>query len=96
MAASSSTLKVVCCCCSCFLAVYYFRLKVEIDFRLKVTRAELEEMCADMFDRIGDPVKQALEAADMTMVRKTVMMMMMKIMRRRMVMMMMMMMMLLV
>ena len=70
----------------------------EIDFRLKVTRAELEEMCADMFDRIGDPVKQALEAADMTMVRKTVMMMMMKIMRmmmkimrRRMVMMMIMM-----
>jgi len=41
----------------------------DIDFRLKVTRTELEEMCTDMFKRIADPVKQALEAADMTMVR---------------------------
>ena len=43
----------------------------DIDFRLKVTRAELEEMCADLFDRIGHPIKQALQAADMTMVRRT-------------------------
>ena len=41
----------------------------EIDFRMKVTRSELEEMCSDLFDRIADPVKLALEAADMTMVR---------------------------
>lgn len=40
----------------------------DVDFRLKVTREELEEMCIDLYDRVGKPVKQALEAADMTMV----------------------------
>jgi len=37
------------------------------DFKAKVTRAELEEMCADLWKRVGGPVKQALEAADLTM-----------------------------
>jgi len=40
----------------------------DVDFRLRVTREELEEMCADLYDRVGKPVKQALEAADMTIV----------------------------
>ena len=39
------------------------------DFSAKFTRAELEEICSDLFDRVKKPVKQALEAADMTMVR---------------------------
>ena len=40
----------------------------DVDFRLKVTREELDAMCTDLYDRVGDPVRQALEAADMTMV----------------------------
>lgn len=40
----------------------------DVDFRQKVTRAELEELCSDLFERVGDPVQQALQAADMTMV----------------------------
>lgn len=40
----------------------------DVDFRLKVTREELDEMCADLYDRVREPVKQALEAAEMTMV----------------------------
>ena len=39
-----------------------------MDFRAKVSRAQLEELCEDIFQRVGEPVKQALEAADMTMV----------------------------
>eukprot|EP00058_Branchiostoma_floridae_P024583 XP_002610073.1 hypothetical protein BRAFLDRAFT_125669 [Branchiostoma floridae] len=39
----------------------------DIDFRTKVTRAELEEMCADLFDRVAGPVRSALKSADMTM-----------------------------
>ena len=40
----------------------------DVDFRLQVTRNELEEMCADLYDRFKIPVDQALKAADMTMV----------------------------
>ncbi|CAH1263019.1 HYOU1 [Branchiostoma lanceolatum] len=39
----------------------------DIDFRTKVTRADLEEMCADLFDRVAGPVRMALKSADMTM-----------------------------
>ncbi|XP_019623229.1 PREDICTED: hypoxia up-regulated protein 1-like isoform X1 [Branchiostoma belcheri] len=39
----------------------------DIDFRTKVTRVELEEMCADLFDRVAGPVRMALKSADMTM-----------------------------
>ncbi len=39
----------------------------DVDFRTKVTREEFEELCSDLFDRVGKPVSQALEAADMTM-----------------------------
>ena len=43
-------------------------LHEDIDFRTKVTRTELEEICSDLFERVSAPVRQALEAADMTMV----------------------------
>lgn len=36
----------------------------DIDFRCKVTRQELEEMCADLFDRVKAPVEQALRSAE--------------------------------
>jgi len=39
----------------------------EKDFRLKVLRSELEEMCKDLFDRVDQPIKMALDAAAMTM-----------------------------
>ena len=41
----------------------------DVDFkRTKVTRAELEEMCADLFDRATLPMEDALKAAGMTIV----------------------------
>lgn len=40
----------------------------DVDFRLRVTREELDAMCTDLYERAADPVRQALEAADMTMV----------------------------
>lgn len=41
---------------------------MEKDFKLKVTRAELEEMCHDLFERVAKPVKMALDASSMTLV----------------------------
>lgn len=35
----------------------------DIDFRLQVTREKLEEICADLFERITNPVKIALETS---------------------------------
>ena len=43
----------------------------DIDFRLKVTREDLDAMCSDLYDRVQEPVRQALEAADMTLVSRT-------------------------
>lgn len=40
----------------------------DIDFKAKVTRAEFEELCADLFERVPRPVQEALAAAEMTMV----------------------------
>ena len=40
----------------------------DVDFRLKVTREEVDAMCSDLYDRVQEPVRQALQAADMTMV----------------------------
>ena len=40
----------------------------DVDFRFKVTRADFEELCSDLLDRVEKPVTQALKAADMTMV----------------------------
>lgn len=39
------------------------------DFRAKVTRDEFETMCADLFERIGKTVADALKTSEMTMVR---------------------------
>lgn len=43
----------------------------DIDFKAKVTRAEFEQLCADLFERVPQPVKDALAAAEMTMVSIT-------------------------
>ena len=40
----------------------------DVDFSTKVTREDLESMCADLFDRVGKPVTDALNSADITMV----------------------------
>ncbi|XP_062869814.1 hypoxia up-regulated protein 1 [Trichomycterus rosablanca] len=39
----------------------------DIDFKAKVTRAEFEALCADLFDRVPGPVQQALAASEMSM-----------------------------
>lgn len=40
----------------------------DIDFKSKVTRAEFEELCADLFERVPRPVQDALTAAEMKLV----------------------------
>ncbi|XP_053408991.1 hypoxia up-regulated protein 1-like isoform X2 [Mercenaria mercenaria] len=37
------------------------------DFKMKVTRQELEEMCADMFNRVTTPIEDALKASEITL-----------------------------
>uniref|UniRef100_A0A7N8X391 Hypoxia up-regulated protein 1 n=1 Tax=Mastacembelus armatus TaxID=205130 RepID=A0A7N8X391_9TELE len=37
----------------------------DIDFKAKVTRAEFEKLCADLFERVPGPVQDALTAAEM-------------------------------
>ncbi|KAK6642072.1 hypothetical protein RUM44_013795 [Polyplax serrata] len=39
----------------------------EEDFKLLVTREELENMCKDLFDRVKDPILQALKTSGITM-----------------------------
>lgn len=43
----------------------------DIDFKAKVTRAEFEELCADLFERVPRPVQDALTAAEMKLVSVT-------------------------
>lgn len=38
------------------------------DFRFKVTREELEDLCQDLFSRIGKVVQDALTSSEMSMV----------------------------
>ncbi|KAK5643342.1 hypothetical protein RI129_007187 [Pyrocoelia pectoralis] len=38
----------------------------EIDFKLKVTRDQLESLCGDLYDRVAAPVKQALKVAGLS------------------------------
>jgi len=38
----------------------------EKDFKMKVTRVELTELCSDLFDRVSVPIKMALDTASMT------------------------------
>lgn len=39
----------------------------DIDFKSKVTRPELEELCGDLFERVSSPVQKALSSAEMNM-----------------------------
>ncbi|XP_046716925.1 hypoxia up-regulated protein 1 [Silurus meridionalis] len=39
----------------------------DIDFKAKVTRAEFEALCADLFDRVPVPVMEALAASEMSL-----------------------------
>lgn len=41
----------------------------DIDFKAKVTRAEFEALCSDLFDRVAVPVQQAIAASEMSLVR---------------------------
>ncbi|XP_024943905.1 hypoxia up-regulated protein 1 isoform X2 [Cephus cinctus] len=39
----------------------------EQDFKLQVTRDKLEELCADLFERVANPIKMALDTSALTM-----------------------------
>ncbi|XP_075696247.1 hypoxia up-regulated protein 1 isoform X2 [Rhinoderma darwinii] len=39
----------------------------DIDFKSKVTRPELEELCGDLFNRVSSPVQKALSSSEMNM-----------------------------
>lgn len=39
----------------------------DIDFKVPVQRTEFEEMCSDLFERVGGPIEMALKHASMTM-----------------------------
>ncbi|XP_059812944.1 hypoxia up-regulated protein 1 [Hypanus sabinus] len=39
----------------------------DIDFKAKVTRQKFEELCSDLFEKVTDPVHQALKTAEMQM-----------------------------
>ncbi|CAH1796844.1 unnamed protein product [Owenia fusiformis] len=39
----------------------------DIDFRAKVTRDEYEEMCKDLMERVSKPIKDAMDAAEISM-----------------------------
>nr|XP_020840473.1 LOW QUALITY PROTEIN: hypoxia up-regulated protein 1 [Phascolarctos cinereus] len=39
----------------------------DVDFKAKVTRAEFEELCGDLFERVPGPVHQALSSAEMNL-----------------------------
>lgn len=57
----------------CVFFFLFFLFQVEglmddIDFKAKVTRAEFEKLCADLFDRVPRPVQEALAVAEMKLV----------------------------
>ncbi|XP_078055237.1 hypoxia up-regulated protein 1 isoform X2 [Mustelus asterias] len=39
----------------------------DIDFKARVSRQELEEMCSDLFERVAEPVYQALKVSELKM-----------------------------
>uniref|UniRef100_A0A8C5S7P8 Hypoxia up-regulated protein 1 n=1 Tax=Laticauda laticaudata TaxID=8630 RepID=A0A8C5S7P8_LATLA len=39
----------------------------DIDFKAKVSRQELENLCSDLFERVAGPVRQALSSAEMSL-----------------------------
>lgn len=38
------------------------------DFKMKIHRSEVEEMCEDMFNRVTQPIEEALKASEITLV----------------------------
>lgn len=56
------------CLLDVFLRVQVEGLMDDIDFKSKVTRAEFEELCADLFERVSRPVQEALSVAEMKLV----------------------------
>ena len=44
----------------------------DINFSTKVTRDTLEEICADLFERVKNPVRDVLRTTEITMVRSQV------------------------
>lgn len=43
-------------------------LHEQLDFRTKVTRAELEALCSDLLVRVSGPIESALKASNMSAV----------------------------
>ncbi|XP_067129315.1 hypoxia up-regulated protein 1-like [Centruroides vittatus] len=39
----------------------------DVDFKLTITRGEFEDLCSDLFERVQNPVKMALESSGMVM-----------------------------
>ena len=54
---------------NCFGFLQIEGLLDDEDFKMKVTRAELEHLCEDMFDRVTKPIEDALKASEITLVR---------------------------
>lgn len=52
----------------CCVVLQVEGLMDDIDFKAKVTRAEFEELCQDLFDRVPGPVQDALSSAEMSLV----------------------------
>lgn len=40
----------------------------DIDFKAKVSRLDFEELCPDLFQRVAEPVQQALASAEISLV----------------------------
>lgn len=54
-----------------YLRLFLFQIEGlmdDIDFKAKVTRAEFEALCPDLFDRVALPVQQALAVSEMSLV----------------------------
>ncbi|XP_003369436.1 hypoxia up-regulated protein 1 [Trichinella spiralis] len=45
-------------------------LHEDMDFRTHVTREQFENLCKDLFDQVQIPIQQALNTAEITLVRK--------------------------
>lgn len=54
---------------TCLILPQIEGLMDDVDFKAKVTRVEFEELCADLFERVPGPVQQALQSAEMNLVR---------------------------
>lgn len=54
---------------TCLILLQIEGLMDDVDFKAKVTRVEFEELCADLFERVPGPVQQALQSAEMNLVR---------------------------